>query len=149
MRSATPRLPLSPSKADWRAYWWNIQLSGTLSPSIAHYHINLLKLWDSHLALQQLRKHLKDGNLVKCNSMSIVIHYQQFVWVRSRSLCLQTWRQRMPSPPRRSSIVGMPRIRGSSVEWHLELLVCRIHFNCLQRPLIDLSARLQNHQLTK
>ena len=38
-------------------------------------------------------------------------------------------------------------MRGSSVEWSLNLIVCKTIFNRLQRPLIDLFATSQNAQL--
>ena len=46
-----------------------------------------------------------------------------------------------------SAIKDKPRIRGSSVEWQLNPIVCRALFNRLQRPLMDLFASSQNNQL--
>ena len=42
---------------------------------------------------------------------------------------------------------GPSKVRGSSVEWHLNPVVCKTVFNRLERPLIDLFATQKNHQL--
>ena len=159
------------SKAGWGAHWRNIQLSGTWSPSLAQHHINLLELWAIHLALRRLRRHLRGQTvLIKCDNMSVVMYINKQGGVRSRSLCLQTvrllqWCHRhdivlraahLPGAENKladalsrksSQIVDKPRIRGSSVEWHLNPIVCQTIFNRLHRPLIDLFASSQNHQL--
>ena len=159
------------SKAGWGAHWRDIQLSGTWSPSLAKKHINLLELWAIHLALRRLRHHLRGKTvLVKCDNMSVVMYINKRGGVHSRSLCLQTilllkWCQRyqitlqaahLPGAENKltdalsrkaSSIQDKPRIRGSSVEWHLNPIVCRTLFNRLQRPLIDLFASSRNKQL--
>ena len=158
------------SKAGWGAHWRDIQLSGTWSP-LAKKHINLLELWAIHLALRRLRHHLKGTTvLVKCDNMSVVMYINKRGGVRSRSLCLQTilllkWCQRyqitlqaahLPGAENKladalsrkaSSIQDKSRIRGSSVEWHLNPIVCRTLFNRLQRPLIDQFASSRNKQL--
>ena len=167
-------IPLPPSstlitdaaKAGWGAHW-GIQLSCTWSP-LAKKHINLLELWAIHLALCRLRHHLSGETvLVKCDNMSVVMYINKKGGVRSRSLCLQTvllkWCQRyqiilhaahLPGADNKladalsrkaSAIKDKPRIRGSSVEWHLNPIVCRTLFNRLQRPLIDLFASSQNN----
>lgn len=159
------------SKSGWGAHWGNIQLSGTWSPSLAKKHINLLELWAIHLALRRLRDLLKDQTvLVKCDNMSVVMYINKRGGVRSRSLCLQTihlltwchrhritlWAAHLPGADNKladalsretSTIQDKPRIRGSSVEWHLNPVVCRTLFNRLQRPLIDLFASSSNNQL--
>ncbi len=159
------------SKAGWGAHWRNIQLSGTWSRSIARHHINSLELWAIHLALRRLRKHVKGQTvLVRCDNMSVVMYINRNGGVRSQTLCLQTvrllqWCHRheitlraahLPGAENKladalsrkaSQIIDKPRVRGSSVEWHLHPVVCRTLFNRLQRPLIDLFASAQNHQL--
>ena len=159
------------SKAGWEAHWGDIQLSGMWSPSLAKKRINLLELWAIHLALRRFRHHLRGKTvLVKCNNMSVVMYINKRGGVRSRSLCLQTilllkWCQRyqitlqaahLPRAENKladalsrkaSSIQDKPRILGSSVEWHLNPIVCLTLFNRLQRPLIDLFASSRNKQL--
>ena len=159
------------SKTGWGAHWKNIRLSGTWSPSLAKHHINLLELWAIHLALRQLRKRLYDQSiLVKCDNMSVVTYINKMGGVRSRSLCLQSvnlllWCSRhrifiqaahLPGADntladflsrKGTTIKGPAKIRGSSVEWHLNKIVCRTLFNKVGRPLIDLFANSQNNQL--
>ena len=159
------------SKTGWGAHWKNIHLSGTWSPSLAKHHINLLELWAIHIALRRLRKHLSGQSvLVKCDNMSVVMYLNKMGGVRSRSLCLQTvrlllWCSRhgiaiqaahLPGADntladslsrRGTTIKGPAKIRGSSVDWHLNKTVCLTLFNKVGRPLIDLFADSSNSQL--
>ena len=145
------------SKAGWGAHWGNIQLSGMWSPSLAKKRINLLELWAIHLALRRLRHYLRGQTvLVKCD-MSVVMYITKKGGVRSRSLCFQRvvllkWCQRYHITLQAAHLQGAdnkladalsrkalaikdkPGIRGSSMEWHLNPIVCRTLFNRLQRP---------------
>lgn len=159
------------SKSGWGAHWRDIHLSGTWSKTVARHHINLLELWAIHLALRKLRKHFKGKSvLIRCDNMSVVMYINKMGGVRSRSLCIQTvrllqWCHRQEIclqaahiagvdnvladalSRRTSSIQDKTKVRGSSVEWHLNQSVCKMLFNRLQRPLIDLFANNQNKQL--
>ena len=159
------------SKSGWGAHWGKIQMSGIWPKALAKKHINLLELWAIHLALRKLKNHLRNQTvLIRCDNMSVVMYINKRGGVRSRELCLQTvqllyWCDRhqisiqaahIPGAENKladslsrisSSIIDKPRVRGSSVEWHLNPSVCRMVFNKLQRPLIDLFASNKNHQL--
>lgn len=159
------------SKTGWGAHWRNIQLSGAWSPALARHHINILELWAIHLALRRLRTHFRGKTiLVKCDNRSVVSYINKMGGVRSRSLCFQTvklldWCHRnqisiqaahLPGEDneladalsRKNTVIkGPAKVRGSSVEWCLNRVVCQTLFNRVGRPLIDLFANSQNNQL--
>ncbi len=169
----TPSLILTTdaSKVGWGAHLLERHLSGLWSPHQAQYHINILELWAVHLALRQLGPRVKGRFiLVRTDNMSVVAYLNKEGGTRSPSLCQQvirllTWCQERGIRLRGEHVPGVDnlvadalsrggpqssvvrRVRGSSVEWHLNPRVCQAIFAQLDRPHVDLFASRFNNQL--
>ena len=159
------------SKTGWGAHLGSIQMSGTWTPKVAKKHINTLELWAIHLALRRVIRRVEGRTvLVQCDNMSVVAHINKQGGTKSRTLCLQTvkvldWCLRhgielqavhLPGEDNKladalsrktSGTLGPSKVRGSSVEWHLLPSICRIIFQRMERPHIDLFASRENAQL--
>ena len=164
LKTSSSTLTTDASKTGWGAHFKDIQLSGTWSANIARHHINILELSAIHLALKKLLPRLQNKMVtVCCDNMSVVSYINKGGGTRSRFLCLQVvkllkWCLRhhitlhaihllgednvlADSLSRKTSgVKGPSKVRGSSVEWHLNPVVCKTVFNRIERPLIDLFA---------
>jgi hypothetical protein len=153
------------------AHWEDIRISGKWTPSIAKLHINRLELLAIHLSLRRLLPRIKGQTVkVRCDNLSVVVYINRQGGTRSKSLSLQTvqlliWCQRHGISLQAEHIPGVDnkladalsregttlqaptKVRGTSVEWHLNRVVCQTLFNLLEKPSIDLFARGGNNQL--
>ena len=170
-RPSSCTLTTDASKSGWGAHFGKTQMSGVWSPKVAKNHINILELWAIHLALRQILPRVKGRKiLVQCDNMSVVSYINKQGGTRSRGLCKQTiklllWCHRhdielqaihLPGEDNKladalsrktSGTLGLSKVRGSSVEWHLLPSVCKMIFRRVERPLIDLFASQANAQL--
>ncbi len=170
-RRSSYTLTTDASKAGWGAHMDDKQVSGLWSKSLAKNHINILELWAVHLALRHFLPRVRHHRVtVRCDNMSVVAYINKQGGTRSKSLCLQTlklltWCHRfdielhaihLPGEDntladalsrKGTKISGPSKVRGSSVEWHLNPVVCQTVFRNRDRPLIDLFANKTNKQL--
>lgn len=159
------------SKFGWGAHLLDIQVSGVWSRSQRRCHINLLELWAVFLALRRFRRQvIGQSVLVRSDNISVVTYLNRQGGTHSPSLCKQVvfllaWCETRSIFLKGVHVPGVEnvladalsrgmtpsksqqRIRGSSVDWHLQPRICLDLFKRLGRPLIDLFASKRNHQL--
>ena len=159
------------SKKGWGAHLLGHRLSGFWSPFQARHHINVLELWAVHLALRGLSFLVKGQCvMVRSDNMTVVSYLNKQGGTRSPSLCRETvsllcWCEKRQIELKAEHVPGLEnhladalsrggpqsisakRVRGSSVEWRLNPMVCQTIFARVDRPHIDLFASSRNFQI--
>ncbi len=159
------------SKRGWGAHFRSIRMAGRWSRVQARFHINLLELWAVFLALRFLGPRVRGLPItVRCDNMTVVTYLNKEGGTRSPLLCKETIKlllwchkrgislhaEHLPGVDNTiadalsrlgSQSGGAPRLRGASVEWHLNPVICQWLFNRTIRPHVDLFASSRDHQL--